>query len=293
MRLLNPERLGLGLVVAALLAAVAAPSRAFAQAMNLRHYTMTFNQNFGAINALKVSDFGPISRRGPTWIAHTPYDGDWVKFEAPSGAFQPFRLGHGYLTIRTQIINGVSNGGLLSSVDAQGNGFSQKYGYFEMKAKLPAGPGTWPAFWLMSLPALLNRDLPMDEIDIAEQWGNSINDLFSTLHLWDASASWRQLWNTQSVSNQPTMTTGFHSFGVDIQPDYITFYYDRERIGQFPNAIPGYPDKFDQPMYIMLDLAYGGGAPGISAPNSLSGHQDLQVKYVRVWQGSGGSTVAD
>jgi beta-glucanase (GH16 family) len=288
MSLIKLKRVGISLVVGVLLAAVAPSARAFAQAMSLRHYKMTFNQNFTTMKTLKVSNLGPISRRGPTWIAHTPYDGDWVNFEVPSGTFHPFSLAHGYLTIRAQAINGHNYGGMLSSVDAQGNGFSQQYGYFEMKAKLPTGPGTWPAFWLMSVPALLDRSKHMDEIDVAEQWGNSIADLFSTLHLWNPNP-WDQLWSSTTSSNQPTMTTGFHSYGVDIQPDFITFYYDRQRVGQLPNAIPGYTDKFDEPMYIMIDLAYGGGAPGITAPNQLAAPQDLQVKYVRVWQGSDGS----
>ena len=282
------KRISLSLVVGALFVASPPSAPAFAQTMNLRHYKMTFNQNFATMKTLKVSDLGPISRRGPTWIAHTPYDGDWVNFEPPSGAFNPFSLSHGYLTIRAQTINGKNYGGMLASVDAQGKGFSQQYGYFEMKAKLPTGPGTWPAFWLMSVPALLDRTQHMDEIDIAEQWGNSIAELFSTLHLWDANP-WDQLWSATTTSNQPTMTTGFHSYGVDIQPHFITFYFDRKRVGQLPNAIPGYTDKFDEPMYIMLDLAYGGGAPGSTAPNQLMEPQDLQVKYVRVWQGSGGS----
>lgn len=250
---------------------------------------MTFNQDFTTMKALSVSNLGPIGPNGPTWIAHTPYNGDWVNFEAPSGSFHPFSLGNGYLTIRAQAINGVYYGGILSSVDAKGNGFSQKYGYFEMSAKLPAGPGTWSAFWLMSLPSLLNRRLHMGEIDIVEQYGDPVATLFSTLHLWDPSNSWAKLWEKENRSSQPTMTAGFHTYGADIQPDFITFYYDRQRIAQLPNAIPGYTDKFDQPMYIMIDLAYGHGYAGNKVSNLLNGPQDMQVRYVRVWQGSGGS----
>ncbi len=258
--------------------------------MDLSHYSMTFNQDFTTMKILGVSNHGPIASNGPTWIAHTPYNGDWVNFEAPSGSFYPFNLGNGYLTIRTRAINDVYYGGILSSVDANGHGFSQKYGYFEMSAKLPTGPGTWAAFWLMSLPGLLNRSLHMDEVDIVEQYGDPVSTLFSTLHLWDPSNSWAKLWDKQNLSKQPTMTTGFHTYGADIQPDFITFYYDRRRVGWFPNAIPGYSDKFNQPMYIMLDLAYGGGYAGNTVSNLLKGPQDMQVQYVRVWQGSGGST---
>jgi hypothetical protein len=33
------------------------------------------------------------------------------------------------------------------------------------------------------------------------------------------------------------METGFHQYGLDYQPDYLTFYYDRELIYQIPNFI--------------------------------------------------------
>jgi len=289
MRSITIRMVGTILIVAGILGAASIPPHAFGQTMDLSHYTMTFNQDFRTMNALSVSDRGPITSSGPVWIAHTPYNGDWVHFEAPTGPFHPFYVGNGHLTIRAQAINGTYYGGLLCSVDSNGNGFSQKYGYFETDAKLPTGPGTWPGFWLMSLPSLLNRKLHMGEIDIFEQYGDPVATLFSTLHLWDPSNSWAQLWNNENRSNQPTMTTGFHTYGADIQADFITFYYDRQRIGQFPNAIPGHTDKFDESMYVMINLAYGRGYAGNDVSNLLNGPQDMQIKYVRVWQGSGGS----
>jgi hypothetical protein len=289
MRSITRRRFRITAIVAAILAVVSICPPAFAQTMNLSNYTMTFNQDFTTMMTLSVSNIGPITSNGPTWIAHTPYNGDWVNFEAPSGPFNPFNVGNGYLTIRAQAINGVYYGGLLSSVDGNGNGFSQKYGYFEMSAKMPTGPGSWVAFWLMSVPSLLNRSIHMDELDIVEQYGDPASTLFSTLHLWDASKSWAQLWYTENLSTQPSMTTGFNTYGVDIQPDFVTFYYNRQRIWQVPNAIPGYTDQFNQPMYIMLDSAYGGGYSGNNVSNLLTQPQDLQVQYVRVWQGSGGS----
>jgi len=264
-------------------------SQAFAQTMDLSHYTMTFNQDFTTMKSLSVSNRGLFAPRATTWIAKTPYNGDWVHFEPPSGPFHPFALGDGHLTIRAQAIDGKYYGGILSSVDANGAGFSQRFGYFEMSAKLPTGPGTWSAFWLMSVPSLLNRSLPMGEVDVVEQYGDPVSTLFSTVHLWDPSRSWTKLWEKQNVSKQPSMTSGFHTYGVDIQPDYLTFYFDRQRIGRFANSIPGRPEKFDEPMYVMVDLAYGGGYSGNVISNLLNGPQDLQVQYIRVWQGSGGS----
>ena len=73
-----------------------------------------------------------------------------MNFQDPSGDYAPFHLGNGGpLVIRAQR-EGASNttdslqAGLLSSVDGKGRGFSQQYGYFEMRAWLPSGLGTWP-----------------------------------------------------------------------------------------------------------------------------------------------------
>src|SRR5271155_4533847 len=119
----NPRSIASGmsriiLIVAGILLAVSFPPGASAQTMDLSHYTVTFDQNFATMKTLSVSNQGPITPDGPTWIAHPPYNGDWVHFETPSGAFHPFGLHNGYLTIRAQAINGVYYGGLLSSVDA-------------------------------------------------------------------------------------------------------------------------------------------------------------------------------
>jgi len=186
---------------------------------------------------------------------------------------------------------------LLSSLDQWGNGFSQKYGYFECNAQLPKGLGTWPAFWLMDAAAITNRSLDAHEIDIFEQYGDGPALLRSTVHYWPSSQSKNTHWAEAGISVQPTMETGFHLYGIDLQPDYITFYYDREIIYQVPNKILVnglVENKYDRAMYIMVNLAYGGGGPSNQPSPALDtgGPRDMLVKYVKVWQGTGGSVLA-
>src|ERR1700691_384713 len=76
MRSITVEMVSIILIAAGILGAASIPPYAFGQTMDLSHYTMTFNQDFKTPKALSVSDQGPITSNGPTWIAHTPYNGD-------------------------------------------------------------------------------------------------------------------------------------------------------------------------------------------------------------------------
>jgi len=241
------------------------------------------------MSKLSVTPWGPAGSGGSTWIAHTPYSGDWINFQDPSGPWLPFNIGNGYLTIRAQLeSDGKYYGGLLSSVDPKGNGFSQKYGYFEMSAQLPSGLGTWPAFWLMDVPGLLNPSLNHHEIDILEAYGDGPGIMRSTLHYWDSSNSAGN-WGLGLSAIQCSMYSGFHTYGMDIQPDFLTVYYDRVEVMRFVNKIPNVTENFDRPLYVMVNLAIGGGSSRNNQTNLQKGPQDMLVQYVKVWQGSGGS----
>jgi hypothetical protein len=122
-----------------------------APSLNLDGFEVTFSEDFDG--ELDVSPWGP----GTRWIAHTPWDGDFgdAAFADPVEGF-PFTIEKGILRIEARKDDSLKDkwnrkwaAGLLSSNDPKGNGFSQQYGYFEMRAKLPAGAGVWPAFWLM------------------------------------------------------------------------------------------------------------------------------------------------
>ena len=64
---------------------------------------------------------------------------------------------HG-LKITLSKVNNVWYSGVLTSVNRFGEGFYQQYGYFEIRAKLPRGQGTWPAFWMKSLSMITKKD---------------------------------------------------------------------------------------------------------------------------------------
>ena len=97
-----------------------------------------------------------------------------------------------------------------------------------MKAKLPLTEGTWPAFWLLDVPSFVTPGMNSHEIDILEQY-STVQMIHSTLHWWDAKNSTGS-WGLEGTSIQCAMTEGFHTYGLDLQPDFLTFYFDRNMI---------------------------------------------------------------
>jgi hypothetical protein len=226
--------------------------------LDLAGYRLTFDEDFRG--PLSVSAWGP----GTRWIAHSPYAGDFgdAAFADPEDGF-PFTTREGVLRIEARKVGGRWRSGLLSSVDPKGNGFSQQFGYFEMRAKLPKGPGTWPAFWLMGVPQLREprdrKTLTQVEIDVLEHYGVGPNALHTTLHLWGPDG---YHWAEGDASIVPGMTDDFHSYGVLVQSDSIRYYFDGVELRRDRT-----PEAAKVPLYLMVDLALGGGWPIDKTPD--------------------------
>jgi hypothetical protein len=238
--------------------------------LKLDGYRLTFDEDFKG--PLSVSAWGP----GTRWIAHTPYSGDFgdAGFADPEKGF-PFTVKDGILRIEARKVGGKWRSGLLSSVDPKGDGFSQKFGYFEMRAKFPKGPGTWPAFWLMGVPQLREprdkKTITQVEIDVVEQYGVGPNALHTTLHLWGPGDFH---WAEGDTSVVTGMTDGFHTYGVLVEDDFITFYFDGVELRKDRT-----PKEAKVPLYLMVDLALGGGWPIDKTPDP----SHLLVDYVRAY----------
>jgi beta-glucanase (GH16 family) len=136
-----------------------------------------------------------------------------------------------------------------------------RYGFAEVRAKVPAGTGLWSAFWL--LPS--NKQWP-PEIDVVEIYGSQPRVASMTLH------DLNQV--TQQSFNGPNYSNGYHTFGVDWEPGSISWYIDgvlRQRVIA----------SIDTPMYLLADLAVQGGDP----PTPLTPFPSaMAIQWIRVWQ---------
>lgn len=237
-----------------------------APTLDLTGYRMTFSEEFDG--PLDVSAWGP----GTRWIAHTPYSGDFgdARFGDP-GPDSPFTVEEGILTIEARKDANRWRAGLLSSVDPKGEGFSQQYGYFETRAKFPTGPGTWPAFWLLGVPQLKDRSHTQIEIDVVEQYGVNPYALHTTVHLWYPDG---KHWAEGEPALVTGMTEGFHTYGVLITEEEIVFYYDGSELRRTKT-----PEEAKVPVYLLVNLAMGGGWPIDATPDPSV----MEVDYVRAY----------
>lgn len=153
--------------------------------------------------------------------------------------------------------------------------FSFLYGRAEMRAKLPTGGGTWPAFWMLGSDIDTNPWPGAGEIDIMEHVGNQQNTIFSTLHFPGNSGG-------NGVS-QSTVVSGvsneFHIYAVEWTPSEIRFFVDDVNYHNFPNntSVP-----FNKNFFLLLNVAMGGDFGG--AIDGAFTSSTYEIDYIRVYQ---------
>ncbi|MEY9123695.1 glycoside hydrolase family 16 protein [Bradyrhizobium yuanmingense] len=240
------------------------------------------------LHPVLLEDFNELSvsatRLGTArWTAHTPWSGDFgdAAFANP-GPRGPFKVEDGVLTITaSKDRNGKWTSGLLAAADASGAGTGTRYGYFEARMKMPPGPGTWPAFWLAALkPATVTEGNV--ELDVIEYYGQFTSAYQAATHIWYKQQPQKTRGEGQKVTvPNDALVQDFHTFGVDISPQAIVFFFDRTPVWSQPT-----PPELDGPLYPLVNLALGGGWPIDQTPNPST----LLVDYVHVYGRGPGPT---
>ncbi|MBR9845549.1 MAG: glycoside hydrolase family 16 protein [Algicola sp.] len=159
--------------------------------------------------------------------------------------------------------------------------FEKKYGRFEARIKLPWSQGLWPAFWMLGQ----NSDEVVwpqcGEIDIMENRGQEPTIMNGTVHGPGYSAG-EAISKAYELSGD-RFDTGFHIFGIEWSENYINFYVDDVLYNQItPDDVPG-EWVFDQPFYIIMNVAVGGNYVGSPNENSVF-PQTMYVDYVRIYE---------
>lgn len=275
--------LGLFLIIALLMrqpAEAAPPQPPLKTTPDGRPLVLTFEENFDRLSLFDgrvgtwrttfgIGDHKGLDRRSlPTNGELQLYVDPMLGDERGKIGLNPFSVQGGMLTIaanptppglQPRLRNYAYHSGVLTTQPS----FSQLYGYFEMRARLPRGKGMWPAFWM--LPA--DNSWP-PEIDIMESVGDP-GQVYQTAHSK----------TRKSIGYEPKVSPNdFHVFAVAWDRDELVFFVDGRETGRQPT-----PADMHKPMFMLVNLAVGGKWPG--APDATTKFPGRYViDYVRAYR---------
>lgn len=153
--------------------------------------------------------------------------------------------------------------------------FAFKYGRVEVRAKLPAGGGTWPAVWMLGSNISTVNWPACGEIDIMEHLGNDLNKIYGTLH-YPGRSGGNADGSNKIISNA---TTEFHLYGLEWTAAVIKISVDGQVFHTVTNSsnIP-----FNQNFFFIANIAMGGGFGGAIDPAFTNA--SMEIDYIRVYQ---------
>ena len=225
------------------------------------------------------------------WTPRFPWDGP------QPGQMQRYvpenvTVANGLLTIKAEKKSGHENNdpklgtraytsGLIQSYDK----WSQLYGYYEARIKVPYVRGLWPAYWMMpdrgrqsGLDAWRRRDtgagaMEIDIMEILSEWDPGRNSV--AVH-WDGYGSDHKQWGTSQIYYGPT-PDGFHVFGLLWEPGKLTWFVDGKKVAELEN-----PRVSNVPSYLKFNIQIGGWATRNVDDANLPAV--MEVDYTRAWQ---------
>lgn len=211
--------------------------------------------------------------------ANRTADANWYSGQAWGGSFgearflpanasnTPFSIvqqgGETALRIHmTRDANGQLQSGLISNTFPDGTSRTTRdgdpYGYYEARLWLPTGKGVWSAFWSLESERLSATRDHVVEVDVMENYGTAMPTQYSSVvHDWDWAGKTLEGHTSEYARANPgagVVSSGWHTYGVEITPERMTFYFDDH--AYWSRATPAGLDT--DPMF-MINLAAGGG----------------------------------
>lgn len=170
--------------------------------------------------------------------------------------------------------------------------FSTVYGRFEIRARLPAGKGLWPAVWMLPEENRYGGWAASGEIDIMEAKGSRPHEVSGAIHY---GGEWPDNTFVYAIHTFPDGGTieNFHVYALEWEPGRLRWFADgtlfQERTAWHSGKTPGapghppFPAPFDQPFHLLVNLAVGGhfdGDPDETTPFPAV----MEIDYVRVYK---------
>ena len=189
--------------------------------------------------------------------------------------------GQGHLVITLRAESYMGSAYTSARIKTEGK-FTQAYGRFEARIKIPGTQGVWPAFWMLGADIGTNPWPACGEIDIMENIGKEPAVNHGSLHGPGYSGG-NPLTGTYTLPSGK-LSDDFHLYAIEWETNVIRFYVDDNLYETRTNADVPAGDKwvYDHPFFIILNVAIGGSFPG--APDTTTVlPQTMTVDYVRVY----------
>ncbi|WP_039901413.1 family 16 glycosylhydrolase [Leptotrichia sp. oral taxon 879] len=167
------------------------------------------------------------------------------------------------------------------------NTYNIQYGKIEMRAAMPEGVGTWPAFWMWPAGYSQASGGPaIGEIDIVETYGNDMRRATGTLHVLKSDNTYETFdGDDYKLSKWPReKLTNFNTYAVEWDDKEIKWLFNNKVYKKFSYKElerKGLQNPFNQPYFIIINVALSkitGEDGDVDFPT------EMKVDYVRVYQ---------
>jgi len=169
-----------------------------------------------------------------------------------------------------------------ASINTLGH-FEFQYGRVEVRAKLPAGLGMWPAIWTLGVNLRTVGWPACGEIDIMENVGFEPVRIHGSVH----TTAYNHTKGTQKTAtiDIANPSSDFHVYALEWYRDRIDVFVDGQKYFTFSNEGTGTPVwPFDAPQYLLINLAIGGSWGGQKGIDDSIFPARYLVDYVRIYQ---------
>ncbi len=245
-------------------------------------WEQTFNDEFDKLDLWDANDSTGQWRTRYIWERDTIINNELQYYVDPTEhGVSPYSIDNGILKITAQKtpahLREVSKGQpFISGVLTSENGFSQKYGRFEVRARPPSGKGLWSAFWLLpSFERWPEGVAVLPEIDVMEHLGHERYTFHTTLH---TNQNGELESHPYDHTLRADLTKDFHVYSVVWDERSVNWYIDNRRVASHPT-----PRDFTRPVHFLLNLAVGGNWPG-APDNNTRFPASFEVDYVRAYK---------